>query len=373
MSEEQIIMQIKKDLSSSEKGIRRAALNELGKLGSKGIAAIPDLIKALKDPDDDIRWTAAEAAGSMGYKDPSLMNELTKILTDPYPPVVVWARYALVKIEKKSDNHLKELIKATYQGERDEIISAIRALGQLGYLALDARPRFEELVKNESDVVRFYAQKAIDSLAEAEALVQEGSPTKPDIDTILSSLRTKIAVGSEREVTSIVSSMVEMGAAVIPSIENLMVEASGKLAEVLISVLAQIGVQAIPSLTKLAQTFDTNADILNMIARAINSMSAEATSELLNQLHSRDKELYDRAVIGLSMLRSSAAIYRMAVAMIDSDTQVGSGIARALIKIGTLTIDHVVKAREFFLREGLTKAVDHADFVLKEISKNVND
>lgn len=78
---------------------RRALFDTLGAAGPAASAAIPDLIKALQDPDNGIKDEAARALGAMGYKAQEAVAELEKLRKCNNPQVRQAAYWAIWKIK----------------------------------------------------------------------------------------------------------------------------------------------------------------------------------------------------------------------------------------------------------------------------------
>ena len=82
--------------ATTDPKIRRAAAVALGKLGDA--RAVPELIKALNDPDDKVRRSTVVALGRIG--DPRALNPLSKALDDENEQVRQSASVALRKMGK---------------------------------------------------------------------------------------------------------------------------------------------------------------------------------------------------------------------------------------------------------------------------------
>ncbi|MCX6570602.1 MAG: HEAT repeat domain-containing protein [Candidatus Aminicenantes bacterium] len=365
MSIDKVLEQIKKDLSQPSWGTKIAALKELGKLGNAGSPALPELISTLADPDEQIRWIATQAAGNIGGNDPALFSALKQRLTDQSPSVVVMAHAGLVRMGEQPEAHLKALINATRQGD-EEALSAAQALGQLGQIGLPALAPLRELLQHASNKVRWTAQRAIDSLQEAEASAKNRPPAESEVDPLIARLQSAIVAGKETEALSAADALANLGVERVPIIDSLIAQGIGNFRDVSLAVLSRQGSAAIPSLTRLAEMAGQDQETLGRIAHILASMGPIANSVLLEQLQSRDIEIFDRAVIGLSLLRG-AAILRIAIALGSNDSQVPKGAAAALIKIGREAMQDVIDRKQYFMSIGNTGAVNLADHVILKI------
>ena len=90
-------------LEDSEIWARERAVGTLGSLGEKGTAAIPQLVRKLKDdPDYRVRVACARALGRLGAGAPAAKQALTTASTaDGHPFVLAAAKEALSTLERK--------------------------------------------------------------------------------------------------------------------------------------------------------------------------------------------------------------------------------------------------------------------------------
>jgi HEAT repeat protein len=114
-------------LSSSDPEERTSAVFELGRMRTIASAAMPDLIKALKDKDRRVRWSAAIVLGNM--EDKRAVKPLIKALKDERWEVRLRAAESLGNLRYKKA--VKPLIK-TLKDERLVVkAKAAEALGNI--------------------------------------------------------------------------------------------------------------------------------------------------------------------------------------------------------------------------------------------------
>ncbi len=148
--------------TSDDAQIRQFVAYLLGQTGDT--RAIEPLIDALQDDHVGVRGAAANALGTIG--DQAVIPYLRPLLQDNNPQLVVWAAFALTRLEV---DHFDVLVKALSAAEVDVRRSAILALRLLG----DDRAIGPLLSLQGDDSRRFEADSTVDE-AVNQALISLG-------------------------------------------------------------------------------------------------------------------------------------------------------------------------------------------------------
>ncbi|MCB9591610.1 MAG: HEAT repeat domain-containing protein [Sandaracinaceae bacterium] len=125
--------------SDAEWRVRASSGRAIGRLAARD--AVPDLVRALRDPVVDVRVVAAAALWRL--PDPAAVQPLLELLRDQEPAARQWAALALGVIRDRRAT--RPLITLLRDPERDVRLDAIRSLGRLrdpdGLRALEAFAR----------------------------------------------------------------------------------------------------------------------------------------------------------------------------------------------------------------------------------------
>jgi len=141
----------------------------LGVIGPKAKAAIPALIKMLKDVDPEKRAAAAREIARIS-SGPDVVSNLISALDDPDASVHTSAASSLARIGPPAEEAIPKLIDLLRHDDSDVRSSAAQALGKFGPAAKDAIPDLIELLDDSHlDVID----------AAAEALGSMGSLAEP--------------------------------------------------------------------------------------------------------------------------------------------------------------------------------------------------
>jgi hypothetical protein len=92
------VPQLIRALKDPDAGVRANAAEALMLMGEEAKEAVPQLIEALKDPDDEVRWSAVRALGQIGEGAKGAMPQLIEALRDPDPQARRSAAAALDKL-----------------------------------------------------------------------------------------------------------------------------------------------------------------------------------------------------------------------------------------------------------------------------------
>ena len=118
-------------LSSDNEAVREAASRALDEIGPEARAAIPNLLKSLKNREAAIRRAAIEALGNMGSKARKTAPHLAGALRDKSAAVRASAAEALAKVGARADvalPALKEALNDTATNVREAARAAIEKL-----------------------------------------------------------------------------------------------------------------------------------------------------------------------------------------------------------------------------------------------------
>lgn len=119
-------------LSSVQSQDRAAAARAIGQFGPDGVAAVPNLVSLLKDPDTSVREAAGETLALFGPASAPAVPSLAPLLSDPSPRMRGIAALVLRKIGRASVGALPQLIAALKDRNlvvRYEVGLAIAAVG----------------------------------------------------------------------------------------------------------------------------------------------------------------------------------------------------------------------------------------------------
>lgn len=142
--------------------VRGAAVRGLSKIGK---AAVPQLIRSLREGDDELKEMAADALGVIGNDAREAVDDLTQLLQSSEEGVRDWSAIALGKIVG-SDKAMPALVTILRLREGANIrAQAIEALGCVGPNARSALPLIEAAMNDDDENVRSAAQAAILSIS----------------------------------------------------------------------------------------------------------------------------------------------------------------------------------------------------------------
>jgi HEAT repeat protein len=254
--------------------LRIAAIQALGSFGREAAAAVPQLVRALRDKDSRVRWFAAEALGLIGPDAKAGVPALVEAL-----------RSRDVATGKRDD------------AMEDGPIRLIAALG-LGKIGPEARAAIPELIA---------ALSGPDSRVRGEAAQALG------------------LIGPEAH-------------AAVPELIRLMLrETVNDVAERAKEALARLGVTAAPAVTELLHDRDpeVRAKAVEILGQ-MDATSAVPIPKLVRCLHDRDAGVRTAAANALASAgdRAGAAIPPLVIALMDRETGVSQAARAALAAIG---------------------------------------
>jgi len=183
---------------------RRLAAQLLGEReATEALPALPDLLDALKDPEDVVQCGAAEALANIG--DETIFEQLIENLKDPRPGVRKYSAYVLGQAAKRlGTTGGYDVIEALETASNDENnlvrVEAVYALYELGRSS--SREIFIKGLKDEEPGVRRHSANALEKIggrdaerALAAALQEEtDQDVRQNITTALSGLGSNYAM-----------------------------------------------------------------------------------------------------------------------------------------------------------------------------------
>ncbi len=149
-------------LGDGDVSVRSRAADALGMSGESA-AAIPHLIRALRDDYEPVRLNAAYALGAIG--EPAV-PQLIETLSDENGPTRRMAAYALAAVGEPAVPALSEALQHTEDVVR---VEAAYAFAQIGEAAASAMPALIERAKDEAVEVRRYLPEAFGGIGPAAA------------------------------------------------------------------------------------------------------------------------------------------------------------------------------------------------------------
>jgi len=151
--------------AEEDANFRREAVFALAAIGPKAADAVPVLTDLLKSDDIDMVTSSSYALGMMGPKAKAAMTALRDNLRHEKPIVQFAAVSALFRILPGEPRLIpiarSTLVKLLSNEEAEVRFAAVVALGKMGRAADKALPEIRERLKDDSEMVREEAAKAI--------------------------------------------------------------------------------------------------------------------------------------------------------------------------------------------------------------------
>lgn len=152
--------------------LRSAAAATLGDIGPDAKAAIPALLKSLKDKDKYVRCVSADALAGIGLKEERVLSALKETLNDPLSKVRLDAADALNELDPDNPDALAALVKLLKDKDPHIRCHAVAILEQIK--TANEKPIIAALVKALNDPeedVRCKAAESLGSICEESASV----------------------------------------------------------------------------------------------------------------------------------------------------------------------------------------------------------
>jgi HEAT repeat protein len=207
-------------LHRPEAEVRRLAIAALGDVGPEAAAALPDLVRALADPDEETRAAAAEAIGPIGNgaAAAAAVSGLLAALKDPDRVVRKNATEALGKVGNRDDRVIPAL--ASMMRDSDDEVQNAGSHG-LETIGMPAFSSLRALLQDEETDLRESAAYSLSRLVnvrwnrrEGETLEQVRARVKEAREALFAMLRDP----DERARTGASQALGNAGADVIPEL-----------------------------------------------------------------------------------------------------------------------------------------------------------
>ncbi|MHC4917287.1 MAG: HEAT repeat domain-containing protein [Planctomycetota bacterium] len=161
-------------LKSKEWRTRRDAVLQLSRGGGLAIAALPDLLKLVRDPNQHVAAAAVNASAMVAPKDANVLAKVTAALSDPRPLVRANAANALGAMGDFAASSVPSLSARLNDGNVDVRVNAAEAIGRIGKVDPPSVERLAERLKDNAGADSWKVR-----LAAAEALGKLGSAAAP--------------------------------------------------------------------------------------------------------------------------------------------------------------------------------------------------
>ncbi|MBK7973665.1 MAG: HEAT repeat domain-containing protein [Deltaproteobacteria bacterium] len=166
-----VIPDLKRALADPDAGVRLRATRVVTDLESNARELLPDMQALARDPDAAIRGQAVSAIEQSGLENQVSVEEWLTFCKDPAWQVRQPAASALARIGASTVPRLVEVLRSEPNDEGRSC--AVSALGQLGPAAKEALPALREAAENDSS---YFVRRQAASAAERV----EGRPPRPD-------------------------------------------------------------------------------------------------------------------------------------------------------------------------------------------------
>ncbi|MEI6423585.1 MAG: HEAT repeat domain-containing protein, partial [Lentisphaerota bacterium] len=346
-----------KDLGSKDNSIRSRALENLSKLGARGV---PPIIEAFMNTNSLVRKGAAEVLGNIGNVAPEVVTALVKALLDRDAYVRKSASDALGKIGAPV---IPDIMKMLTDNDSNARKGAAEALGNIGNVTPAVAPN---LIKTLEDVDGSVRKSAVEALGRIGSATPEVIPAliskveDPDsnvrksvaeslekLNAMTAELKIKYCMldlgddnGDVRKRAVDVLSKVdpvtpEVTAAIIKALEDKDYSVRKSSAEYLEKRGAMTA--ALKATRHIIDLKSGNNAVRIRAAEALGNIGAttsEVIPALINALE--DKDVRDAAIEALGNIGASAksAVPALIKALADGDSNVRMMSAEALGKIG---------------------------------------
>jgi HEAT repeat protein len=174
--------ELRKALDNPDKDVRARAAWAFAEIGPDAKDVVPQLRKALRDDEDrEVRSMAAYALSRMGLAAKTAVPELRKAMRDQDKKVRHMATYAIGRIGPEIKDAVPELRTALGDEDKDIRRDAAWALSIIGPAAKDAVPELQKAMSDPDSGVRSNAAFALGQLGvSTKAVVPVIRPEKSD-------------------------------------------------------------------------------------------------------------------------------------------------------------------------------------------------
>ena len=316
------------NLKFKENARQLAAMDELTEMGAE---ALPALLEAVDNKDVEVRLAAIEVLGRIGTKARSATPKLIELVDDKNPHLRYGAIWSLGEIGSPAKAAIPKLIDGLSSTDDKCQIECVQALGKFGKQASAAVKPISELALSSKDTeLRIAAMEALPLI-------------KTDIPLETSTLQKCILDKNERITQVAITAVAEFGhdgKSAVPDIVSLISSKDSPLKREAIQALGKIGTQpdvVIPLLQKELNNPKTakSREIRLISMRALSGFGADAKTaetEIDNALASSDAEMILAAarVVELGKLGSDANSKALNQAATNTSAAVRASCARAI-------------------------------------------
>lgn len=243
-------------LLRKDRADRLVAAYAIERLGERAKDGVPDLVQALKYPDETLRMGVANALGGIGV---SAVPELVEALKDVDPGVRSSAAYALGKIGERATDAVFHLIGALADADAAVRKSAASALGKIGRGAKAAVPHLIQVLKDPDE----------DTQSAADALGEIGKDAKDAVPQLILALKDE-DVDVRRSAANALGSIGEYAKAAVPHLIEAFRDPDDEARYYAANALGKIGKAAFPQLMEALK--DRDEDVRMSAADALGSI-----------------------------------------------------------------------------------------------------
>jgi HEAT repeat protein len=355
-------------LTDQDWGERWWAAEALAEIGPGAKEVVPDLIKALKDPEHFVRGSAAKALGKIGPAAVEAVPALAVMLEDPSRLTRPYALVALAKIGPVSKlSKEAEDVFVRHLGHEDQVVrdNAIETFRHAGKAGKPPVPALIALLKDKNGHGKLYAVQAIQDIGPAageatsalvglihnsdESLRRSAIPTLEKINPDrkhLSPILISALNASDPEVR--LQAVTALGQVrllpkdAVPALVDLLKDKNSLTKKRAMEALGSMGPvagDAAPAIAHLVRDPDQSLSRSAMAAvEKVRPTWKKDVSILISVLKASDTEVRLTAVKALSMIRplSRDGVFALNAALEDNDKRVVLAAGTVLDESGLL-------------------------------------
>jgi HEAT repeat protein len=358
------VPELMRALKDPDANVRRAAAAALGARGSGAALARNDLGAALKDSDASVRLAAAEALGKIGPTAHTAYPALVRALGDSDEAVRKAARESLGKIGKPFPEDVAALSAALKDPNANVRGFALETLLGMDLDVKTAAPLYAALLKDPDKRLRLEAARALAKAgpkgreaafaalleaqkdadpdvrkAAAEALATMGPGAANDVPALRAALKEK-AVPAELRARA-ARSLGALGAGArdaVPDLAEALRSSDLTIRRAAAAALAQVGPDAKGAISELTQALaDKDKQVRRSALEAVGKVGADgkpAADEVSDLLTDPDPETRKMARQVLAQIAPDAALTANSQALFNPDEAVRLEAAEALLAMG---------------------------------------
>lgn len=257
-------------------------------MAQTGPAALPELTKALKDPDEDVRMYGVWGLGIMGVEAQSAFAAVRECLKDQSPDVRGKAVFAVSRLAARPEDAVAALVPVLGDHDVEVQETASRTLARLGPPAV---PELRKAMKNDSLDIRRLTVITLGLIG------PDAGDAVPDLLGLLSNTQS----GLQDETAE---ALAGIGKPAVAALESaLKQEQDAALRKRAILALAKVGKPAVPVLGKVLK--DKDASVRLQAVTALGRIGADGIEPLVSALKDEDAEVRQEVARVLGTLSKS--------------------------------------------------------------------